>query len=58
MITDGNDTVIEEGNAIDLDGLKWEYTVQQVNANLAGSKVQVTVEDLPGNQDDDEEDVV
>jgi len=47
--------LIEEGNAIDLDGLKWEYTVQQVNANLAGSKVLVVVEDLPGNQDDDEE---
>ena len=55
MIKDSNDTVIEEGIAIDLDGLQWEYTVLQANANLAGSKVVVTAEDLPGNKDDDEE---
>ena len=57
MIKDGNDTTIEEGDAIDLDGLQWEYTVLQANANLTGTKVVVTAEDLPGNKGDDQEEL-
>ena len=48
-ITNGNGTTFEQGQAVQADGLWWEYTTTtavDVNANPA---VIATAEDLPGN---------
>ncbi|MBO9572537.1 MAG: hypothetical protein J7497_10070 [Chitinophagaceae bacterium] len=46
-----NGVLIEEGNAIFPElSMYWIYTVTAVNAQLVGSKIEVTAVDLPGNE--------
>ena len=48
QIQAADDSVIEEGTATQ-QGLEWIYTVKTVNANRAGTKINVKATDLPGN---------
>lgn len=49
-IMDTNDSLLEQGEAtLMANGIDWLYTTTVANANVLGSKLQVTATDLPGN---------
>jgi hypothetical protein len=49
-ITDDYDNLLEEGDAVQADGLWWDYTTQTQITMASTPKVLVTVTDLPGNK--------
>ena len=50
-LTDAADVIIEQGMAVQSpNGLDWVYTFTVENSVVAGSKLLVTAEDLPGNK--------
>jgi hypothetical protein len=57
-ITNPSGTLLEEGPAaLNPENGHWIYTTTMANATLAGSKVSVTVKDIPGNMTTDEKTV-
>jgi hypothetical protein len=50
-ITNGNGTTFEQGQAVQADGLWWEYTTTAEVSLASNPAVIATVEDLPGHTD-------
>ena len=48
-IDDGQGVIFEQGNAVQADGLWWEYTTTTVVAQSPAPRVTATAQDLPGN---------
>lgn len=50
LIKDSSDTTIEEGLAVlSANGADWIYTATAVNTDLPGTKLMISVSDIPGN---------
>jgi hypothetical protein len=49
VITDANNAVLEQGDAVQADGLWWNYTTTTTVATSAAARMVATAEDLPGN---------
>lgn len=49
LISDGNGTVFEEGDAVQADGLWWVYTTKTLVAMTPAPTVVASAHDLPGN---------
>ncbi len=51
-------SLVEEGEAVPADTeIDWVYTATVTNDNLAGDKITVTAYDMPGNTDDQENEI-
>lgn len=49
VITDANNAVLEQGEAVQADGLWWDYTTTDSVATPATARIVATAQDLPGN---------
>ena len=49
-ITNSDGTVLEQGEALPVDGLWWSYTSTTVVAEPASARIVATAEDRPGNR--------
>jgi len=49
VIKDVDGTMLEEGDAVQSDGLWWIYTTTTVISNSSTSNIVATAQDLPGN---------
>lgn len=49
LITDEDGAVVEQGEAVQADGLRCEYTTTTVASNPAAANISATAHDLPGN---------
>jgi hypothetical protein len=51
VISDGNGTVYEEGEAVqsELDGLMWTYTTTTIVPMTPAPRLDASAQDLPGN---------
>ena len=49
-ITDPEDTLLEQGEAVQVDNLWWAYTSTTVIAEPASARIVATAEDRPGNR--------
>ena len=50
-----NGSLIEQGEAVDSDGIRWIYTAKSENMDIAGDKIVVKAFDLPGNVSENSE---
>ena len=51
-ISDANGTLIEQGDAVQADGLWWDYTTTTATSMNPAPQVVATAQDLPGNRTD------
>ena len=49
IISKANGTIVEQGDAVSMNGVDWVYTATIANSAYSGNKVKVQVRDLPGN---------
>jgi len=49
VITDASNAVLEQGDAVQADGLWWNYTTTTTIATPATARMVATAEDMPGN---------
>jgi len=49
MIADANTAVLEQGEAVQADGLWWDYTTTGIVSTPATARIVATAKDLPGN---------
>jgi hypothetical protein len=57
QIINADGSIVEEGEAVNSTGNLWIYTATQINKSLDGDKIVVTVSDMPGNIDQEEQSI-